>query len=412
MKILQSVLGVFLFGICPIFSYYANDDSPKAGYVSVQNSGRSNERRGLRGMQRRHFAGGTHKHKNENIVDSHFKVKKTPPYHLPYKSAENSRREVQVRQWITEAPIHQQTKPDQEIVEHVGRQQEMVARANQIHRSPSENQDTQQLFNVQRSRPVNAEYRDQTPQRSQNLQMHNYHDIHENRYETKPNFVKMNVHKTQISTDPQKVVRKNNNQQITSISMHRPDEKYQKPASAAVDKTLQKVPTYSERNSKIMSRALDEMVHKRSDSKFKGEYRKRDAEFNDRSYDMDKVNRNHISDTMRKYIVGKDKTINTERKHTKEFSRIGSHEDSIEPEESPYAIFYRMHPDTLDEQEGFISMGSMEENTNLFTNKKKRLSVSYENEVDVKKTKKRPKNNSNAVKIHKKVKNFSNYRTL
>lgn len=389
MKIFHSFVGVLLFIISPILSYYINDDSSKVGYVSVQNSGRSFERRGFRGMQRRHFA-GSHRHKNDNIVDSHFKVKKTQQ-HLPYQSAENSRGEAPTRRWNTDAPIHLQTKQVKENVEHTGRQQEQMALANQIGRSTDKGQGTQPLLNVQRSRPINAEYRAQNAQRSQNIKMHSYQDIHQNRYDAKPNFVEMNVHKTQISTNPQKIVRLNNNQQITSISVHQPDEKYQKvPASLAVDKTLQKVSLHSERNSQMMSRVLDEMAHKIPDRKFKGDYKKRDTEYNDHNYKMDRMNRNFVSESMRKYIVGKDKAINTERKNLKEFSRIGSHEDSVEPEDSPYAIFYRMHPDTLDEQEGFISMGSMEDNTNVFNNKKKRHSGGY----DSKKTK-----NSNVVKI-------------
>lgn len=393
MKIFRSVIGVFIFGISPILSYYLKDESPKSGYVAVQNLGRGFERQGYHRMQRRHFAGRTRSHKNDNIVDSHFKVKKTPPY-LPENLLDNWRGEVQVKYWNTRAPIHQQMQQNKEIVKDTRKQQEQMVHVNK-RGGIDKIREPQELLNVQRSKPspINAKYRAQMPQSSQYVQLHR----------DNINFLEKNIHKTQISTNPHKLGRLNNNQQVTSISLHQPEELYQKiPTSVVVDKTLQKVSARSDRNSKVISRVNDEIKRQISETKYKGEFRKRDTEYNDQSFDM---NNDHNSIVlMRKYVNG-NKPINLKQKSTKEFSRIGSQEETIEPEDSHYAIFYRMHPDTLDEIEGYISLGSMEHNNNIFNNKNKLLSGIHENELGLKSTRKKK---SNTLKFHKLHKKFPN----
>lgn len=362
MKKLINIFTVIVYLCSPITGYYLKEEASKLGYISVDSGSRNYPKYGMQSMRRRQFSSG-YQHNNENAVDSHFKLQ-TVQY-IPYPPLPNLRNELHPGVPI---PVGTQQQPVlvKENVEPI-QQEQIPAQADKV---------------------IEKDHNIHNQQRSKHTESQGPPVPIRNRHDTKASFL------SPISNDPQKYVRN----RPLSMSYHRQEQKI--PTVAIVDSNLKQV-TGSNRNFQVMSRVLDDMTQNISDRRIRAEreYRKRETDLT-----SDKNKRNAISDTMRKYFVGKDKNLNLERKRSKEYSRIGSHEDLIDTNESPYAIFYRMHPNTLDDHESYIpmAMGSIEDEAN-FSNKKKRLSVSYDN--NNKKTR-----YNLSLKLHKKVKNYSNYR--
>lgn len=238
--------------------------------------------------------------------------------------------------------------------------------------------------------------------------LENYNVKKGNVFDSKGNIVQVNVHKTQIPAEPQKV-KLNTNRQLTALSVQRREDNYKKiSTSMLIDQTLQKGANFKERNAQIMSRVLDDMTNKVMDRRMKSsEYKKRDTAS---SYESTaNLKRNVVSDSMKKYI-GQDNMNVLNLSPPKEAPRIGSHEEDIEESNVPYALFYRMSPASLDNQEQFYLMKSMEDDgEKVFSPKEKRLSVNYQNEVDLKKLK--SKKNYNTIKLRNKLKHITNFRS-
>lgn len=435
MKILFKIISAFLYfnAVSPVLMYYIYDDNPNIGFVAIDNGIGAYVKPGFTANSKKQFTGSYNpkyqKLNNEHVVDSHFKVMKTPSrYTMPTALDSGRLRAKETRQnnaqrqpeeyRNTEAPKQWQQRPQHQQEASQGSSghqeklntqtpnispvrsdysvtnQESISQPN----SHSTTANTQQIQPI-RSKAVNADYTSQIKRNQRNQD-----DV----FEPKPSFVQMNVRKTQISTDPQKIVRINNNRQLSSMTAHGTQESRQRlPAAMMMDKTLHKSNGAHDHNMQIMTRVLDDMTQTISDRRHKkGEYRKRDTR---KPLDMfEKSKRSVVSDTMRKYI-GKDKSMTKDHRGNVDLARIGSHEESLEANDTPYALFYRMNPEALDHQEGFMVMKSMEENTSTdFSSKEKRLSTAFEEEIDLDKSEK-SKKNGNSLKLRK-LKNFSNFR--
>ncbi|CAD0204931.1 unnamed protein product [Chrysodeixis includens] len=430
MKILFKIISAVLYfnSVSPVLMYYIYDDNPNIGFVALDNGIGAYAKPGFTANSKKQFTGSYNskylKINNEHVVDSHFKVMKTP---LRYASSpildsgrirgydpgssQNIGQRIPEEYRNTETPKqwHQRNQHQQLIAKpanngHQVQQQHTQTLNNTPIRGEYTNknqepplaQSNQQLPPL-RPKAVNADYGPQIKQRNQRNK--------DEGFESKPSFVQMNVKKTQISTDPQKRVRLSNNRQLTSLTMHGPQESRQRiPTSMMMDKTLHKVNGLHDHNMQVMTRVLDDMTQKIADRRHKkGEYRKRDTKALTNVM-FEKSKRSVVSDNMRKYI-GKD--IVKEHRSNFDVARIGSHEESLEMNDTPYALFYRMNPETLDQQEGYM-MGSIEELSGEFSSKEKRLSEGFNDEVDMNVAQK--SKNINTLKMRKKVKNFSNFK--
>uniref|UniRef100_A0A2A4K513 Uncharacterized protein n=1 Tax=Heliothis virescens TaxID=7102 RepID=A0A2A4K513_HELVI len=425
MKILFKIISAFLYfnAVSPVLMYYIYDDNPNIGFMALDNGIGAYVKTGFSVNGKKQFTGSYNpkyqKITNEHVVDSHFKVMKTPSKYSPPTIMDNARlraheagksnaQRIVEEYRNTEAPKQWQQRTQHQQPGNAANSGSQEPQNTQTPNNPSgrveyaantqEAAPHTQPSNNQQISPIRpkADYT-QLKQRSQKQ---------DGVFEPKPSFVQMNVRKTQITTDPQKIVRLNNNRQLTSLSVHTSQEKRQRiPTSMVMDKTLHKTNGLHEHNMEVMSRVLDDMTQKIADRRHKGEFRKRDTT---KTLDMfEKSKRSVLSDNMRKYI-GKDKSMGTHR--AMDLARIGSREESLEINETPYALFYRMNPETLDQQEGFMIMRSVEENASRdFSSKEKRLSaVAYDDKS--KKRQQKSKKNGNTLKLRKKLKNFSNYR--
>lgn len=431
MKILLKIFSAFLYfnSVSPVLMYYIYDDNPNIGFVALDNGIGAYAKPGFTANSKKQFTGSYNskyqKINNEHVVDSHFKVMKTPLRYAASSihdsgrirahdpgSSQNIGQRIPEEYRNTEAPKqwHQRNQHQQ----HIGNPANSGHQDQQQYTQPpnnapvrgeygSKNQDPAPLSQSNqpippiRPKAVNADYGPQMKQRSQRNK--------DEGFEPKPSFVQMNVRKTQISTDPQKRVRLNNNRQLTSLTVHGPQESRQRmPTSMMMDKTLHKANGLHDHNMQVMTRVLDDMTQKIADRRHKkGEYRKRDTKALSNSM-FEKSKRSVVSDNMRKYI-GKDMV--KEHKSNIDVARIGSREESLETNDAPYALFYRMNPESLDPQDGYM-MRSMEDNSGEFSSKEKRLSEGFNDEVKMNVSQKSKM--SNTLKMRKKLKNFSNFK--
>lgn len=418
--------------------YYIYDDNPNIGFVALDNSIGAYVKTGFTSNGKRQYTGSYsskyQKINNEHVVDSHFKVMKSPSNYLmpsmndagrtrthdaskngAHRKGDDHKVTEPPKQWKQRTqnqqaanpakPVQQDQQDPQSSHNPVVRGEYAAAKPQEAapHAQPATNQQISPI----RPKAVNADYSNQLKQRSQRNQ--------ETVFEAKPSFVQMNVRKTQM-TDSQKIVRMNNNRQMTSLAVRtqqaQQDNRQRMPTSIMMDKTLHKANAVHDHNKQVMSRVLDDMTQKITDRRHKkGEYRKRDAKYKQGFDVFEKSKRSVVSDNMRKYI-GNDKSKGNSHRNNNnmELSRIGSHEDSgiLEPKETPYALFYRMNPETLDQQEGFMLLRSMEDNSsNNFNTKDKRLTFEDDFEVT---PEQKPKKSVNAPKLLKKLKNFVSYR--
>lgn len=406
MNLLVSVVFVYFFST-PAFSYYANND--KSGYVSLSNAKRF-AKSGLRAMQRRYFFGSSRKN-YDNIIDSHFKIMKTAPIHHASIQRDNPIPELtDLSRWNTESPNNRIRNED--TMPNVNSQAETSELRNQPNVKPIKQRGeikpiTQsQIQNPHRyQKPrLNSEYIHQAS--SQDFQSGFFSK------DTKPNFVKVNVHRMPISTDPQKSIRKvvtdNNNIQnnnnrnnvrynIAPQPIYQPEKKLHRSNSTSATVNI----VTDERSFKATTQDLPETSRHNGISHKPNNAEKRET-VRDRRNDDIKAKRNVLSDTMRKYIGNKDRNINVERNGNKEYSKIGSHEDAIQSRDNPYAIFYKMHPASLAKQHGPVSL---EEYYNIFSAIKPKSLSNFANEIiDFKSPLRHDLHKK--IKLHKKVKNY------
>lgn len=386
MNILITICGVILcINLLSVQSHYVYGENPNTGYVSLK--GGDNFPIGFNGKQRKYMA---YSNGQKNTVNERGNTKITISPYAESTAHDKRFHKTTASRKPTEPPKKQQRKQEMGYVRDSRNYKSYRGRNGQ---------------NYKQATKTNArvkEYTSQTKQYEQNFSTKG------NTYDSKGQIVEVNVHKSQIPAEPQKV-KLNSNRQVAALSVQRREDNYKKiPTSVLVDKTLQKTAHFKERNSQIMSRVLDDMTKKVSNRRHKNDYKKRDTvgPYNRNS----NAKRNIVTDSIKKYI-GKDSHIKMEKEHQpKDAPRIGSREEEIEENHVPYALFYRMSPESLDNQEGLYLMKAMEdEGETVFSPKEKRLTVNYQNEVDLKKTK--TKKNFSTVKLRKKVKNLANFRS-
>lgn len=361
MNILLSVVGV-LMTISSVFTYYVSENSPKTGYTSVSNA-KGFLRHGVRSMQRKHLSGRNH-YDLDNIVDSHFNVLKSVSYFQPSPSIHGTTREENNNpaSLNTEASVKQHQKAN--TVPHVV-QKDKKDLNNHSDQKPTKVSEIGDFQNEEKQRVNNAQSR-LNPNYLNNALPR----------ETKTNFVKVNVHKSPVLTDLQKVLRitinnnhRNNRYNVVPQPIYEPDKKLHHNNLTAAEKNMQGV------SDKRTSMAQDLVAATGSHTARKAktiEYRKGETYY-DNHFEPVKDKRNLIFDNMRKYIVTKNKNINVERKGNNVYSRIGSHEDSIQFHDNPYAIFYRMHPEALhvDKREMIEPPVWLQEYSNVIPTKKR-----------------------------------------
>lgn len=444
--------------------YYIYDDNPNIGFVSVENSIGTYVKSGYSaGKTKKQFTGAYSNAKyskinSENIIDSHFKVRKTPSkFTIPaavdtgrigaQEAGTNKAHRIVEEYRNTEAPKQWQPKPQHQHMVTASQKDEQItkipnktavrgdydAKAKEAasHIQPSNNQQ----FPPIRPRSVTPEYSNSMKQRNRDAgsrqinqelgRSQRSQDVARSQRQkdvglergqnkdNKPAYVngQMNMRKAQISTDPQKQILINNKRQISSLTVHTGQDKRQRlPVSMMMDKTLYKANGNAhDHNMQVISSILDDMTRNLVDRRHKGEYVNREIEKHlDEIYEKSK--RSVVADNMKKFI-GKDKIGKDLPNHNKQnTARIGNHEESLEVDGTPYAVFYRMNPETLDRQEGFMATGSMEDNrsSEVFSNENRphtAFEEGTENMTNIRKTLK----NGNTHQ-RKKVKNFSNYR--
>ncbi|KAJ8709338.1 hypothetical protein PYW07_009164 [Mythimna separata] len=451
--------------------YYIYDDNPTLGFVSVD--GGTFMQTGLsvgKPGRKQQFTGSYSSQKyqkinNEHVVDSHFKVLKTPtkqgitpaaldfgkPISLETGNTKAQRIVEEYRN--TEAPKQWQQKPQHQQVTNIANSKQKDTK--QITQTPNntpvrgdygskpkEATSRTQSSNKKQIQPirvkaVNVDYTNLMKQRNQDSGNNKkIQDVERSQrtqdggrsqrqkdatrsqhtrdaaYDTKTAYVEMNVRKA--SSDPQKKVLYNNNRQSTSLTVMTPLDK-RWPSTMTMDKTLHKTNGIAhDHNMQVMSRVLDSMTQKITDRRYKkSDYVNSDTEKR-LGINYEKSKRSVVADNMRKYI-GKDKIgkdLRNQQKQNSALARIGSHEESLEQEATPYAVFYRMNPETLDRQEGFMIMRSLEtENGSKdVASKEKRLRITPFQE-DAENMEFNQKNGGGTLH-RKKLKNFSNYRNF
>lgn len=407
---------------------------------------------------------------NEHVVDSHFKVRKTssrytipvlpepgrlPPYDK--NEGKNKAQRIVDEYRNTEAPQQPQQNMQHQLVnsgqqDNQNNQGDYGTKPNEepIHTQSSNNQQVQPI----RSKPVNAAYsssmrqrnqdtgsnqRNQGAERSQRNQdlgrSQMNQDVGRNQmnsdlgrgqrnqdfgrnqrhkeagrsqinqegvHDSKTTY--MNVRKAPISAE---TLLLNNNHQLTSLSIISQDKRQK--TSMMMDKTLHKASGIAnDRNKQVMSRVLDDMTNKIADRRHrKGEYVNRDIEEHlDTIYEKSK--RSVIAENLRKYI-GKDKVAKDKHRQMTPLARIGSHEESLD-DDTPYAVFYRMNPESLDRQDGFMLTRAIDDNgSSDFSSKEKRLHTGFQDDTESMTGIINSKTNSGAMSHRKKLMNFSSY---
>ncbi|CAB3233264.1 unnamed protein product [Arctia plantaginis] len=444
MKKLFEIVTTFLCinSVTPVLMYYIYDDNPTIGFVGLDNvvgefvNGYSSPKKQFTPSYGTRFQ----KYTNERVVDSHFKLMKSPSrYGLStlmdrnnVQRKNNQRMTASPQAWqqnnlqmITSArqhqlqqqnlqqqqqqhPLHQQQLQQQQQQSHQQQlqqqqlhQQQLQQKQQQLHQQqlkqqqkeqPKQQQIIPQTNNSPRTFPGKAPKTYTVDAKRTETRQHTNVNIKENNiqplrpkavtaeysspikqrprspetvYEPKSNLVQMNVRKTQILQDPQKLVRLNNNIQLKAASvLGSQNERQRIPTSMIMDKTLHKSNGLNDRNIQAMPQGISDITQQVAERHHsKRENRILDPKKSLDDYEKDK--RSYISDNMKKYI-GNEKTNVRERIDRKsksvEIGKISSHEESLEHKETPYALFYRMNPESVDQQEAIVLLRSMEMN--------------------------------------------------
>ncbi|KAJ0172097.1 hypothetical protein K1T71_012070 [Dendrolimus kikuchii] len=384
--------------------FYIYDENPNVGYVSPVNDAAGYSSRNVNSFQRLAYPGFDRGNQNlgnyDRIVDSHFKIMKSPQI-VDDPSIENTKI-VKEETRVTESTLRKETQngrslysPNPNIRHNIMNQGVGNEQKDQPHKNINSGYEPKRTGPVQMKSRAIAEYAMPIRPRGQ---------MNQQRITDKQKFVEMNVCKTQIPTQSQKVLRLNSDLQI-GYSGYPVKNNYQRIQSSGVmDKTVHKASSFNERNARTMSRVLDDMSHTMGDKAYKTEYKKRDIPIeSDEKYRKSK--RNSALENMRTYI-GKDK--NMDKAHGSVIETAIVDNKVIPNDHTPYAVFYRTNPQTLDREDDFVIVSST--GSKDHGRKEKRLSVNFDNEIDLKKQK--TKKNSNTVKLHRKMKNFYNYRNV
>lgn len=397
MKILLKFAAALVcLGLLPsVVTYYISEDNPNIGFIAVS-KGHGSYKNGITGVQRKLFTRqnvpGYLKSTNEEIVDSHFKVMKTADFHLTnaiYDKKFNQEVEVSKK---TVSP-HQQRHVREESSDTPDYMQNKI---------PAKNQHTKENLNDIKQVSTIPIY-----PRDGNRESHKSH-MYANNYpisqaDSNPKSMDVNVHKAQVPAAPQKV-RLNVNRHLAGLQV--PNNYY--------EKSMQRP---SGRNAQLMSQMLDSMSakHLKEISSKRSLDSKKELltqttiegiglrKKNNPPADKTEILLDHRSNSH---------DVNTQNgMRNDEPGRIGSRGAGLEINPTPYAVFYRMNPEIMDREVGFIPF--VNEKTNdkyTYSNKKKRLTENYVNHEGIV-----PKAKStNSVQVLKRVKgvNVSNYKKV
>lgn len=242
MKILVEMVIALLYlnTVTPVVMYYIYDDTNKVAFGAAgRGAAPSNFKYGLTGLQMKHFSRHV-KADNARAVDSHFKVKKT-----------SSRTYTAPTDLIQETTEKKESYPKNGPANIVNNVKKEIQPEASTHQNGASAKEISNLVYFRVPISERIPYFEQTNQRPCHLKDGSF-DTHSS--------LEVNVHKTRISTFPQRV-KLNNNRQLTAVSIYGPDNHHQKmPTSAVVDKTLQKKSNFVERGTQIMYRVLDEIT--------------------------------------------------------------------------------------------------------------------------------------------------------
>lgn len=469
MKILIKIISALLYFnfVSLAQGYNIYDDNPIMGFGAID--GGTNVKPGFsvgKPSKKQQFRSSYvnpkyQKINNEHVVDSHFKVRKIQSKQttstaletgrlITHETVKSKAQRIVAEYRNTEAPKQWQQKTQhQQIINTVNSGPKDIRQITQIPNNtpfrgdygskpkdvnslsqPSNNQQIPPLrhkaVNVdfsnsmkQRNQDAENSKKNQDAARSQRTQNVGRSQRHkavgrnrvsqDNAFDSK-SYVEMNVRKPQMSTDLQQNVKLNSNHRSFSAQ----DKRQRIPTSMVVDKTLQKANGIAhDHNMQVVSRVLDSMTQKNVDIRHKkGEHVNRETEKHlDTIYEKSK--RSVVAENKRKYI-GKDKIGKDLRNQHRNsaLARIGSHEVNFEQDDTPYAVFYRMNPETLDRQEGFMIMRSLDAENGIkdFITKETSLHTAFREGAENMANNQKYKINGGETLHRKKLKNFSKFR--
>ncbi|XP_072933196.1 uncharacterized protein [Epargyreus clarus] len=387
MKIVIKIFSAFFYlnSVAPAFMYYIYDENPNVGYVAAVSS--TGPYMNRMNSHKKYFIGSNNqkymKLVNEHAIDSHFTVLKTPLKPLIPVDDQNYIERTQVLRNTANSQRRTNTREDE--FPKYGEKEVSVSA------STNENLDTTYQ---DKEKTTPSDNQPHIPNNVHNYNQREYPRNGENSYEKKQNFVAVNERRAPVSKE-QKVVKSNVPQFVgQSASIH------QRMSGAGVkDKILHKTSTTNDRTT--ISRNID-MASKQSILNLQKLDNKKRETLDTKPNPPDKyMQTNTISDTVRNYM---NKDSYNEYKNNVVPSRIGNHEELVDMNETPYALFYRMNPGHLDEQDILIENPLVEPTNGAFGEKK---SWGINKQVDSNRSKSKRAPN---VKIHKKVKNHTSYR--
>lgn len=320
---------------------------------------------------------------NERAVDSHFTVLKTPPKPLVAGENQNIMHRSQVQRHTANSLQRTNTGEDD-----FPKQSERDTSA-----SGNENVD---ITYQDKEKTTPPDIQAHISNNVYNYNQREYSRSGENNYEKKQNIMAVNEHRAPVSKE-QKVVKPNNPQLVhQSPSLHQ-----RKSGTGVKDKILHKASTTNDRttmswnNDKIPKQPI--MNLQKMDSK------KRETFENKPNVPYNHMQSTSISDMVRNYM-NKEMNNYNDYKNNIVHSRIGNHEELVDMNETPYAVFYRMNPEHLDEHEILIENPLGEPSNGAFGDKR---TWDMKNQENPNKSKSKRAPNG---RIHKKVKNHTSYR--
>lgn len=404
--------------------YYIYDDNPSSGYVAVSTVQQEiNPKLNFAGIQKKQFniyKSGFHKSSSQ-ILDTHFKIKKTADQSYVLSSVENK---------ISKEPHRITDSPPQNIAKEVN---DTIKVVNSVNSAPSQIEKKnfavleRDVFHpILRARayglPLNIDTYNALSSQRNHLSPNQLNRQDENR-----NSVEVNVGKILIPSVPHKI-KLSNNRQLASVSLHGiANHRHQKmPAAVIIDKTLHKTTNYVDPKFQIMSRFLEGITQKgleereiRIDASNKKSKRKV-ASDNMKKYigndiiDPTKqvlslIKSDIVDDLITETRSEKSKDILTHktmvsdknqysyvRNDNKKYGPVGITNQDEELSDVPYALFYRMNVETLDGESGLVPFDSNQDFTDfMYSTKNKR---SKKNATR--------KKNSNSVRLHKNYRKF------
>lgn len=390
MKILIEIVAALLcLDLLPtVITYYVSNEDRNIGLVVVS-KGHGSYKNGVTGVQRIPFTRQNKpsyfKSTNEHIVNSHFRVMKTSNFHIAKSLYEPKlNQEVEV--------LRKTGPPNQPRL--VREESPIIPDSNQNNNprnhEPNENHND---FRNNHKVPILPRGGNRESHKSQI----NANGYTINQAGSNPKSMEVNVHKTQIPAVPQKI-KLNSNRHLVGL----------------------RVPNYYEsdmlrpsvRNSQLMAQMLDSMSTKHFNeipSKQSMAYKRDTLPKNTiEGHNLRKENKPAL-DIKDKFLdqYSNSHSIDAQIKRLRidEPGRIGSRGAGLEINPTPYAVFYRMNPEIMDREVGFIpfeDVGTSDEynNTNKNTT---RLTNNYADN-QVRKSRKR---STNSIQVLKRIKNLN-----